>query len=169
MRQRSQNSKTSIQKSARLHYFHFSHLQFFHFHQHLFIAFSSSFLSFLYSSPLFCFSLLFFSLFQFSPCLPLYSWLTSFLHSLLSPSSSFSSVSFVSFSYFLSTLGGSVRGDLRPAVGGEWGPGRRFPGKVTRRGCGREESEGHQGDRHQAPAQTEAPQHHYLQVSEAAH
>lgn len=51
-------------------------------------------------------------------------------------------------------------------MGGQWSTGGRLPRQVPRRGGGREESAGHQGDWDQTPTQTQAPQHHHFQVRE---
>lgn len=66
-------------------------------------------------------------------------------------------------------MGGPIRGDIRPAVGGQRSPGRRVSGKTTRTGSGSKESAEHQRDGYQAPAQAQTPQHHHFQVSRNDH
>lgn len=69
------------------------------------------------------------------------------------------------FSTILRSLGGPIRGDIRPAVGGQRSPGRRLPGKTPRTRSGSEESAEHQRDGYQASTQAQTPQHHHFQVS----
>lgn len=53
-------------------------------------------------------------------------------------------------------------------MGGQRSPGRRLPRQTARTGGGREESAKYQGDRHQAPAEAQTPQHHHFQVRHLA-
>lgn len=71
----------------------------------------------------------------------------------------------VAISSILRSLGGPIRGDIRPSVGGQRSPGGRLPGKTPRTRSGCKESAEHQRDGYQAPTQAQTPQHHHFQVS----
>lgn len=62
-------------------------------------------------------------------------------------------------------LGGSLWGDIWPAVGGQWCSGGCLFGQATWTRSGSKESAEHQRDGHQAPSQAQTPQHHHVQVS----
>lgn len=70
---------------------------------------------------------------------------------------------------FLRGVGGPIRGDIGPAVGGQWSPRGRLSWQIARTGSGREKSAEHKGDGHQAPTEAQTPQHHHFQVRRIYH